>query len=118
MAKAGNKRVHKKPSRRTTAAAAGKDTRHRRYRAPRPTSNATAIAAPAATRPDAATATAADRVAASNLTLHELFARQTRTMLDRADLSDEQKQSVLVAMSCPCCGAGGFSFTAKLKRGR
>jgi hypothetical protein len=38
-------------------------------------------------------------------------------MLDRADLSEEQKQSLLIGMSCPCCGAGGFSFTAKLKRG-
>jgi hypothetical protein len=47
--------------------------------------------------------------------LHDLFAQQVRTMLDRTDLDEEQKQSVLVAASCPCCGAGGFSFTAKLK---
>jgi len=59
-----------------------------------------------------------DQILASNLTLHELFARQTSAMLERADLSDEQRQSILIAMSCPCCGAGGFSFTAKLKRGR
>jgi hypothetical protein len=59
-----------------------------------------------------------DRVIASNLTLHELFQQQTTAMLDRADLDDEQKQSILIAMSCPCCGAGGMSFTAKLKRGR
>jgi len=59
-----------------------------------------------------------DRVIASNLTLHELFQRQTGAMLERADLDDEQKQSILIAMSCPCCGAGGMSFTAKLKRGR
>jgi hypothetical protein len=39
-------------------------------------------------------------------------------MLERADLDDEQKQSILIAMSCPCCGAGGMSFTAKLKRER
>ena len=52
---------------------------------------------------------------AGDLTLHELFAKQTAAMLERADLSDEQKQSILIAMSCPCCGAGGFSFTAKLK---
>jgi hypothetical protein len=57
-----------------------------------------------------------ERVLASNLTLHQLFQQQAGTMLDRADLSDEQKQSILVAMSCPCCGAGGFSFTAKLKK--
>jgi hypothetical protein len=57
-----------------------------------------------------------DPIAAGNLSLHELFAGQTTAMLDRADISDEQKQSILIAMSCPCCGAGGFSFTAKLKR--
>ena len=57
-----------------------------------------------------------DRVMASNLTLHQLFAQQTSAMLERADLSEEQKQGLLIGMSCPCCGAGGFSFTAKLKR--
>jgi hypothetical protein len=56
-----------------------------------------------------------DQVAASNLTLHELFQQQAMQMLDRADVSEEQRQSILVAMSCPCCGAGGMSFTAKLK---
>jgi hypothetical protein len=62
--------------------------------------------------------TAADdaRIMSSNLTLHELFQQQTSSMLDRADLDEEQKQSILIGMSCPCCGAGGFSFTAKLKR--
>jgi hypothetical protein len=58
-----------------------------------------------------------DQILASNLSLHDLFQRQTATMLDRADLSDEQRQSILIGMSCPCCGAGGFSFTAKLKNG-
>jgi hypothetical protein len=58
-----------------------------------------------------------DRVLVSNLTLHQLFEQQTARMLERADLTDEQKQSLLIGMSCPCCGAGGFSFTAKLRRG-
>ena len=58
------------------------------------------------------------QILASDLTLHDLFQQQTSAMLDSADLSDEQKQSILIGMSCPCCGAGGFSFTAKLKRGR
>jgi len=52
----------------------------------------------------------------SNLSLHELFAQQAAAMLERADLGEEQRQNILVAMSCPCCGAGGMSFTAKLKR--
>jgi hypothetical protein len=59
-----------------------------------------------------------DQILSSNLTLHELFQRQTATMLERADLSDEERQSILIGMSCPCCGGGGFSFTAKLKRGK
>ena len=57
-----------------------------------------------------------DQVQSGGLSLHDLFARQARTMLDRSDLDEEQKQSILIAMSCPCCGAGGLSFTAKLKR--
>jgi hypothetical protein len=59
-----------------------------------------------------------DQIIASNLSLHDLFQQQTASMLDRADLSEEQKQSILIGISCPCCGAGGFSFTAKLKRGK
>jgi hypothetical protein len=47
--------------------------------------------------------------------LHDLFQQQVRSMLDRTDLDEEQKQSVLIAASCPCCGAGGLSFTARLK---
>lgn len=58
-----------------------------------------------------------DRVVASNLTMHQLFEQQAARMLERADLTEEQKQSLLVGMSCPCCGAGSFSFTAKLRRG-
>jgi hypothetical protein len=57
-----------------------------------------------------------EQIAYSNLSLHELFQQQTRQMLDRTDLDEEQKQNILVSMSCPCCGAGGMSFTAKLKR--
>jgi hypothetical protein len=57
-----------------------------------------------------------DQIKTSDFSLHDLFAQQARAMLDRTDLDEEQKQNVLVAMSCPCCGAGGLSFTAKLKR--
>jgi hypothetical protein len=55
-------------------------------------------------------------IEASNLSLHELFEQQAAEMLERADLDDEQRQSLLLAMSCPCCGAGGPSFSFKLKR--
>ena len=61
-------------------------------------------------------AAAEDPFMSSGLSLDELFEQQTRQMLDRTDLDEEQKQNILVAMSCPCCGAGGMSFTAKLKR--
>ncbi len=51
-----------------------------------------------------------------DLPLHQLFEQQTRQMLDRSDLDEEQKQNILIAMSCPCCGAGAMSYTVKLKR--
>jgi len=54
-------------------------------------------------------------VSTSNLSLHELFEQQARDMLERADIDEEQRQSILVAMACPCCGAGGMSFSVKLK---
>ena len=63
-----------------------------------------------------APATSEEQIAYSNLSLHELFQQQTRAMLDRTDLDEEQKQNILVAMSCPCCGAGAMSYTAKLRR--
>jgi len=84
-------------------------------------SSAPKAAAPAPQTGAAASAGSADTAAAdpisfSNLTLHELFEQQARDMLDRADIDEEQKQSILVAMACPCCGAGGMSFSVKLKR--
>ncbi|HUK61000.1 MAG TPA: hypothetical protein VLV50_17360 [Stellaceae bacterium] len=47
--------------------------------------------------------------------LHSVFEQQVREMLDRADLSEEQKQQILVALQCPCCGAGGISLSIPLK---
>jgi hypothetical protein len=75
------------------------------------------VAAAIAITDQAAALTLDNCIVAGNLTRHDLFQQQTATMLKRADLSDEQKQSILIAMNCPCCGAGGMSFTAKLKRG-
>ena len=59
---------------------------------------------------------AADPISVSNLSLHELFEQQARNMLEGADIDEEQKQRILVAMACPCCGAGGMSFSVKLKQ--
>ena len=64
----------------------------------------------------ASEATPEDQISYSALSLHALFEQQARQLLDRTDLDEEQKQNILVAMSCPCCGAGAMSFTAKLKR--
>jgi hypothetical protein len=58
-----------------------------------------------------------EQIVASNLSLHDLFQQQTMAMLARTDLDEETKQNVLIAMSCPCCGAGAMAFTAKLVRG-
>ena len=66
--------------------------------------------------PDYANIDADDQISVSNLSLHQLFEQQARDMLDRADIDEEQKQSILIAMSCPCCGAAGLSYTVKLKR--
>ena len=57
-----------------------------------------------------------DQIAYGALSLHDLFEQQARTMLDRTDLDEEHKQSILAAMSCPCCGGAAMSYTVKLKR--
>ena len=72
-----------------------------------------AVAAPSEVASDV---TADDQIVASNLSLHQLFEQQARQMIERADLDEEQKQTILVAMSCPCCGAGAMAYTAKLRR--
>ena len=82
---------------------------------------AKAAAAKAATKPVPERRTSDDRtleeqISHSALSLHDLFEQQTRQMLDRADLDEEQRQNILIAMSCPCCGAGAMSYTVKLKR--
>ena len=37
-------------------------------------------------------------------------------MLEKSDLDEDAKQAILVAMNCPCCGAGGMNYTAPLNR--
>jgi hypothetical protein len=85
----------------------------------KPTSSkvrSTGAGADPARAPPSAEPAADEQMSLSALSLHQLFEQQTRAMLDRTDLDEEQKQSILVAMSCPCCGAGAMSYTAKLKR--
>jgi len=64
----------------------------------------------------AAPAASEGQISYSYLSLHALFEQQARQLIDRADLDEEQKQKILLAMSCPCCGGGAISFTAKLRR--
>ena len=52
----------------------------------------------------------------ANFSLHELFQKQVRDVLDQSDLDEDAKQAILVAMNCPCCGAGGMNYTAKINR--
>ena len=47
--------------------------------------------------------------------LHQLFQEQAAAILDDADIGEEEKQSILLAMNCPCCGAGTMSFSVKMK---
>jgi hypothetical protein len=68
------------------------------------------------TAPFQATPSTVDPISDSPFSLHQLFEQQARQMLDNTDLNEEQKQNILIAMSCPCCGAGAMSYTAKLKR--
>ncbi len=64
---------------------------------------------------DAIGQTMAAMEAAQPPSMHDLFDRQFRAVLDDAGLSEEEMQSVLVAMSCPCCGGGAASLTYKLR---
>ena len=66
--------------------------------------------------PFAAQEISESQVFTGNLSLHELFQQQVRQTLDQSDLDEDSKQAILVAMNCPCCGAGGMNYTAKLKR--
>ena len=52
----------------------------------------------------------------NDLPAHDLFQRQVAEVLDKSDLDEEGKQAILVAMNCPCCGAGGMNYTAPLDR--
>jgi hypothetical protein len=86
-----------------------RQVKHKRARASAPRRRARP-AEPAPAGPES------DPIAYSNMSLHDLFQQQAMQLLDRTDLDEEQKQSFLVAMSCPCCGAGAMSFTAKIRR--
>ena len=47
---------------------------------------------------------------------HALFQKQVAEVLEKSDLDEDAKQAILVAMNCPCCGAGAMNYTAPLNR--
>lgn len=55
------------------------------------------------------------RIFTGDQALHELFREQAAVVLDDADIGEEEKQSILVAMNCPCCGAGSMSVSVKMR---
>ena len=46
---------------------------------------------------------------------HLTFQSQIADLLDQAELTEDERQQILVAMNCPCCGAGGLSLSIKIK---
>jgi len=51
-----------------------------------------------------------------DMPMHELFQKQVQQVMAQADLDDESRQALLVALNCPCCGAGGMNYTAPVNR--
>jgi hypothetical protein len=52
----------------------------------------------------------------SDAPLHELFQKQVAEVLEKSELDEDAKQAILVAINCPCCGAGAMNYTAPLGR--
>jgi hypothetical protein len=54
------------------------------------------------------------QVFTSDQSMHDVMRQQVAEMLANSNLTEEQKQQILVSMSCPCCGGGGVSLSIKL----
>ena len=50
----------------------------------------------------------------TDVTLHQAMRTQILEVLEGSDMTEEQKQQILVSMSCPCCGGSGMSLTIPL----
>ena len=55
------------------------------------------------------------QVFTTDQSMHEAMQRQIAEMLAKSELTEQQKQEILIAMQCPCCGASGVSLSIKLK---
>ncbi len=58
-----------------------------------------------------------ERISFGGDAAHLSFQRQVADLLDQADLTEDQRQEILIAMNCPCCGAGGLSLSIKIGSG-
>ena len=56
-----------------------------------------------------------ERISFGNDAAHLTFQRQIADLLDQADLTENERQEILIAMNCPCCGSGGLSLSIKIK---
>ena len=50
----------------------------------------------------------------TDMSMHEAIRKQVLQVLDDSDMTETQKQQILVAMSCPCCGGSGMSLSIPL----
>jgi hypothetical protein len=50
----------------------------------------------------------------TDMTMHQAIRAQVLEVLEKSDMTEEQKQQILVSLSCPCCGGGGMSLTIPL----
>ena len=56
-----------------------------------------------------------ERISFGNDAAHLTFQRQIADLLDQAELTENERQEILIAMNCPCCGSGGLSLSIKIK---
>ncbi|MEE2996633.1 MAG: hypothetical protein VX700_05760 [Pseudomonadota bacterium] len=50
----------------------------------------------------------------TDMSMHEVVRAQVLQVLEDSDMTETQKQEILVAMSCPCCGGSGMSLSIPL----
>jgi len=56
----------------------------------------------------------ADAQISGAVAMHEQIIQQVSELLAGTDLSEEQKQTILASISCPCCGGAGPSLVFDL----
>ena len=50
----------------------------------------------------------------TDASMHEAIRAQVIKVLEDSDMTEAQKQQILVAMNCPCCGGSGMSLSIPL----